>query len=148
MKTGKCTAGREGEMRSRANEQEQQYLLNRVCSPREAVLALYSKKQCAEDKHQQNGWVQSIRAHKSTLAARLSCCYHYPCFVPSLLKSISDAAAWWEEAGELSRSLQWVRCFVCYLLQNCKRGHPLRSQPSCNKHSSLIPYLEKAGKSN
>lgn len=42
-------------MRSRANEQEQQYLLNSVCSSREAVLGLYSKKQCAEDKHQQNG---------------------------------------------------------------------------------------------
>lgn len=55
VKSGKCTAGREGEMRSRANDQEQQYLLNSVCSSREAVLGLYSKKQCAEDKHQQNG---------------------------------------------------------------------------------------------
>lgn len=78
-------------MRSRANEQEQQHLLNSVCSSREAVLGLYSKKQCAEDKHQQNGRLQSITAHKSTLAASLCCCYHYQCFLPSLLESNSDA---------------------------------------------------------
>lgn len=40
MKPGKCSAGREEEMRSRANEQEQQHLLNSVCSLREAALGL------------------------------------------------------------------------------------------------------------
>lgn len=56
---------------------------------------------------------------------------------------ICDDDACWEKAGELSRSLQWVRYFVIYCRTAGDKDIFLLGVSTHNKHSSLIPYLEK-----
>lgn len=96
MSPGKCTAGREREMRSRANKQEQHYLLNCACLQR--VLGLLQNKQT--NKKPSSVQKTSIskmcgcRALEPTETPRLPAC-------PAALTAHTSRAPSWKQRGML-----------------------------------------------
>lgn len=112
----------------------EQYLLTK----RGSIRPLIKTAEC-RDKHQQ--WVAAEhQSPRNTLSLPMFCALPF---------HISQSCCCLPGGGWRTLKETAAGQVFCHLIRNCKRDrHSPRSQPSRNKHSSLIPYLKKAGKSN